>query len=335
LRSELLLRRAHLVLAAIVHIYVHSQPLLSLPIIPQSIGIPLLRISRTLQIPPVLTYSDTVLYNWELRDPYKPISEENIRMSTLLSSTSDEAHFYLTSALIELRGVKALELMRSTMNEAFIGDSTAARRITAYLIKLSNVIEELTQLLVNVKSHCSPTTFYKEVRPWLRGGDGHQEESSSWVFENAELFGLSQPNELSGPSGGQSSLIHSLDTFFGIHKHTHAMTVKGQVNPFLERMKLYTPRHHRAFLNHLEKEPQLRDFVALANSSALEAAYNEAVRQLKLFRDQHIRIVALYIITPSRSADCSSKWDGRGTGGTDVLPLLKSVRDQTLNSLLR
>jgi len=312
----------------------HSRPISDPPVIPQSIGIPLLQVSRSLQIPPVLTYSDTVLYNWELKDSSKPVSESNIQMSTLLSSTHDEAHFYLTSALIELRGVKALDLMRSSMNEAFIGDATAVRRITGHLRKLSSVIAELTDILAGVKVRCSPITFYNKIRPWLRGSESDQLGFPFWSFENAELFGFCQPKELSGPSAGQSSLIHALDIFLGVHRFTHSATVTGQEVPFLERMKLYTPRHHRAFLNHLENEPEMGNLVESCHSPELTYAYNETVHKMKQFRDQHIRIVALYIISPSHASTSRSDVSHLGTGGTDVLPFLKAVRNQTLKSIL-
>lgn len=317
-------------LAALAHLYVHSHPDDANVKVPQSIGVPLLQISRFLQIPPILTYSDTVLYNWTLLDSRYPVSESNIAISTVLSSTPDEAHFYLTSALIELKGVKGLDLMRSAMNEAFIGDATAVKRITEYLESLAAVIAELTDILSNVKTTCSPDVFFSKIRPWLRGSDANR--GGLWHFENADKFGFAQPEELSGPSAGQSALVHSLDIFLGIHKLSHAMLVAGQERPFLERMKLYIPRHHRAFLNHLEKEPQIRELVHKSQSIQLSEAYNKAVHQMKLFRDEHIRIAALYIISPARA--CRMTEEQKGTGGSDIMPFLKAVRDRTQDSLI-
>ena len=69
---------------------------------------------------PVLTYSDTVLYNWcfktnsELRDVVPELN--SIRSRTGLVH---EEEFYLYSARIELRGGEILEMMRMTMDETF------------------------------------------------------------------------------------------------------------------------------------------------------------------------------------------------------------------------
>jgi len=74
--------------------------------------------------------------------------------------------------------------------------------------------------------------------------------------------------------------------------------------------------------------------------AALTEAYNAAVDALRRFRDAHLRIVALYIVGPSHrvaptpaAAATAEVGVGqgmlRGTGGTDSIRFLKSVRDRT------
>lgn len=116
--SEITIRRAHHVLAWILHFYVHTQ-LPSPPpykiYIPPPLAVPLLQVSTQLQLPPVLTYSDNVLYNWDFLhtspadDDIMQPSPDNLRCQTTFTSTPDEAAFYLTCARIELRGVAALD----------------------------------------------------------------------------------------------------------------------------------------------------------------------------------------------------------------------------------
>ncbi|KAG7089182.1 hypothetical protein E1B28_010884 [Marasmius oreades] len=57
-------RRAHLVLTFLLSFYVHTLPPDVPILIPKALSIPLLQVSRYLVMPPVVTYSDTVLYNW-------------------------------------------------------------------------------------------------------------------------------------------------------------------------------------------------------------------------------------------------------------------------------
>jgi indoleamine 2,3-dioxygenase len=328
-QSELLLRRSHHVLAWTMHFYIHSMPPEAEIRIPASITVPLLQVCVQLQLPPVITYSDDVLYNWALKAPSTgPIPAlDNLRILTSFTGTRDEEEFYLASARIELRGVDALEIMRATMDELFVGDAIAASRITRYLHSLVRVLDDLARLLLAVRDGCDPDVFYHQIRPWFNGADSG---SRNWTFEGLEYSGLRVPTELSGPSAAQSSIVHALDTFLGVNHHptpnpvahplsaSHfegasspasapeaaASTATAPVSqpkvPFLTRMRAYMPRHHRNFLRHLGAAPRpLRVAVARMGDAALTEAYNAAVDSLRRFRDAHLRIVALYIIGPS------------------------------------
>lgn len=69
------LRRAHSVLAFLTHAYVHSESRFNASkmdhevVVPRSLAAPLCAVSYILDIPPILTYADTVLYNWRLKVP--------------------------------------------------------------------------------------------------------------------------------------------------------------------------------------------------------------------------------------------------------------------------
>ncbi|KAF8911180.1 hypothetical protein CPB84DRAFT_1812630 [Gymnopilus junonius] len=274
--SEITLRRAHLVLSWIMHFFVHSLP----P-------------SDPLQLPPVVTYSDDVLYNFYIEETKSSDAEDilptesNIRCLTTFTSTNDEAEFYLTSGRMELAGVEALELMRSTMDEAFVGDDIAVRRITEFA------------------------------------------SGKKWVFEGIEQDPtLAEPHELSGPSAGQSSLIHAIDTFLGLTGHSTSANDDGEgfahrffliyyyplsKTAFLQRMQLYMPDIIvPAFTDSKDKE-------AKKNGAAILEAYNAAVMALKEFPRGK----------GSKRNTSSPAAPLKGTGGTDVVRFLKGVRDQT------
>ena len=345
---ERLLRRAHLVLSWLLHIYVHTQPLCPDPIIiPRPLSAPLLAVSRELVLPPVVTYADTVLYNWREVDG-------DIRCVTLFTGTPDEEHFFLTSARIELAGVAALSLMQQSLDEAFVDDAIARRRIASYLRKLAGVVRGLTAILDAVRDGCDPRVFYEHVRPWFRGEDSG---TRRWVFqdERGHAVDFGETRELSGPSAGQSTLIHALDIFLGVdHSTTPApaalarpgpggATKRPHSTPFLERMQAYMPRHHRNFINHLKVVPRpIRKLVMQSGpDEPVRFAYNEAVTALQEFRSTHIRIATLYIINqshrrPTVTVDAHQEvGPAKGTGGTDLVPFLKSSRDDTTNTLLR
>ena len=72
-----LLRRAHLVLSFLGHFYIHST-FPSLNSIPTSIAVPWVAVSDKLGVPPILTYADTVLWNWKLIDPAQGLRAEYV-----------------------------------------------------------------------------------------------------------------------------------------------------------------------------------------------------------------------------------------------------------------
>ncbi|KAG7092997.1 hypothetical protein E1B28_009296 [Marasmius oreades] len=342
--SPVLLRRAHLVLTFLLHFYVQTLPPTAPVLIPRPISIPLLKISKHLDISPVVTFSDTVLYNWDLKTALAPSdfppSLDNLRSQTLFSGLPDEEVFYLSSARIELRGVEALEIMRMTMDEVFVGDDLAVGRTTKGLKRLAIVIRDLRQLLLDVRKGCDPETYYNEVRPWFRGEDSDPLKRK-WVFEGISEEGLEEPKELSGASAGQSSLVHALDCFLGVD--SVRATPDGKPS-FMSRMQVYMPKNHRLFLDHLAKTSRpLRRFVQESNNEELLKAFNEAVLALKEFRDAHMIIVTLYIIGPSKRANTlerekkreeREKQELKGTGGTDLVKFLKGVRTQTAETVL-
>ncbi|KAI9463543.1 Indoleamine 2,3-dioxygenase [Lactarius psammicola] len=356
--SELLLRRAHHVLAWVMHFYIHSLPPDADIRVPAPITVPFLEVCAQLQLPPVMTYSDDVLYNWALKVPSaKPIPAfDNLALS--------HEEFYLTSARIELRGVDALEIMRATMDELFIGDSLAARRITRYLHSLVRVLDDLARILLAMRDGCDPDFFYHFIRPWFNGADSG---ARKWFFDGLDAHPeLVLPDERSGPSAAQSPLVHALDTFLGPASASEAAASDHipPKAPFLVRMRAYMPRHHRNFLRHLAAAPRpLRVAVERTGNAALTDAYNAALAALRRLRDAHLRIVTLYVIGPSHRAPTASRAPTlsvqskgaagavkvgfangtcagsgptllRGTGGTDLIRFLKGVRDRTSEAVL-
>ncbi|KAF5391581.1 hypothetical protein D9757_002506 [Collybiopsis confluens] len=364
--SSVLLRRAHLVLAFIMHYYIHSLPPDVPVVIPRPISIPLLQVAKVLDLPPVITFSDTVLYNWHLKESSAAVRQDLIQSQTLFTGLPDEEAFYLSSARIELRGADALGIMQSSMDEIFVGDEIAINRLTSYLFELAVIINDLKILLLDVRKGCDPEAYYNDVRPWFRGEDSdsylENGQKRRWIFEGAgeyaDLNMLPGDRELSGASAGQSSLIHALDVFLGVnHEQPNKLS-------YMKRMQRYMPHHHRCFLDHLSKNPRpLREFVLSSSSLSsgqstdgrLKDAYNKAVMALKEFRDAHMVIAALYIIGPARRAAAAQTAVGQeqidatqtsdltsptlevaltGTGGTYLVQFLKGVRNQTFRTLL-
>ncbi|ETS64101.1 hypothetical protein PaG_01336 [Moesziomyces aphidis] len=382
-------RRGHVLLSFLAHFYIHSQPRKAdhtvdtaparswLNIfsrkspeelqddqdladelaakfarrVPAAIAVPWVQLSQKLDLPPVLTYATTVLWNWQYIDPTRGLEPDNLRIVETFTGTPSEHHFFFTSLLIEARGVEALQLMRVSLDEAFVADRVARRRIAANLNKLALVLQDLTRLLHDVRNGCDPKIFYWGIRPWFVGSDTVDKgEEIGWHFEGVDPEGVKRV--FSGPSAGQSTVIHAVDVFLDVD-HTRrkerlnrpAVTSNGDARgadaTFMERMSLYMPGHHRAFLSHLrsisfddaddadDEDAVAEDDASAAGSEAeqeqprerphpirslalkaqtdehdegLPAAYDNALTQLKALRDEHMKIAYLYIVAQARGS---------------------------------
>lgn len=356
-----LLRRAHLVLSFLTHFYVHTTRVKP-PIIPPPLSVPLVTVSRLLGLPPVLTYSDTVLYNF-LPNSDAPVSIRNIPTHAIetFTNTRSEEQFYVISAQCEIAGAEALRLMRQSLDELFLADEVAIRRLTSYLRKLAAQIDLIGDITLSMMQHIDPEEFYHLIRPWFRGGDADGPTSLGWVFDgidaasSAESGFINGASLFSGPSAGQSSLIHAIDIFLTVD-HTEDDKIildgepVGQSKPneatFVERMLQYMPGQHRAFLQHLARHPTpLRQLVVERGQTKLSTAYDGALEALKRFREKHMRIVSMFIVQQARRPPSERiqrlvgefqlpPGELRGTGGSPLFTFLKRCRDNTKKAMV-
>lgn len=102
------------------------------------------------------------------------------------------------------------------------------------------------------------------------------------------------------------------------------------------------PPAHQNFLHSLESGPSVREFVLSKGDTSLQATYNECVNAMVSLRSYHLQIVTKYIVIPARqqskknqTSEEPSDQENKGTGGTDLMHFLKSVRGTTEKALLK
>ncbi|KAG9318648.1 Indoleamine 2,3-dioxygenase [Chiua virens] len=353
-----LLRRAHQVLAFLVHFYVHSIPSDSIEgsvLVPRSLVAPLMEVSGILRIAPVLTFADTVLWNWELVDPRLPVTIENMRFGRqLFSGTEAERGFYLGSARAEIIGVQMLHIINDYHCLPNVTDATSICKINRLLAELTSVIREIDDCMQSMRQMVDPHVFYWQVRPWFNGS-ASDPSKPAWIYD-----GVSDTSklDLSGPSAGQSSVMHALDLFLDIdHKlRQRRYPAPSEANKradhgFMERMRRYMPGKHRDYLTYIaEYSHPIREVAQ--STPAVREAYNTAVTALKKLRDGHMRVACLYVVTMSRSTkpppgcpmfamaqrmerEAAKSGPATGTGGNDLSLLLKAGRDATARAVLK
>ncbi|KAK5994918.1 Indoleamine 2,3-dioxygenase [Cladobotryum mycophilum] len=356
-------RRAYSLLSFMAHSYIWGgdSPADRLP---PPISVPLLEISRHLEVPPVATYAALCLWN------YKPlfIDEdidhlENLATLNTFTGSIDESWFYLVSVAIEARGAPIISLMLTAIDAARRDDSAT---VTRCLRVFAERLTDLTNILERMHESCDPTVFYNRIRPFLAGSKNMADAG----LPNGVMYdtgsGDDKYRQYSGGSNAQSSLIQFFDVVLGIQhrptKERHDSVTsatepergrgRGPKHNFIQEMRKYMPGPHAQFLEDVTQVANIREYVEThTDDRQLCIAYDACLAMLSSFRDKHIAIVARYIITPSRQVRARSRSrspeatrqrlnlavasrktqvkNQTGTGGTALIPFLKQARDET------
>jgi indoleamine 2,3-dioxygenase len=291
-----------------------------------------MQVSEELGIAPVLTFADTVLWNWQAIDPARPMSIDNMRFGILYSGTQDEANFYISSAEAELFGVNLIGIIHRYTSMSDAEADEHAEEIQAGLEDMRSVIEKISTAIQSVRNSVDPKVFYEVIRPWWVGSTTER----PWIFEGVAPR---KDYDVDGPSAGQSAIMHTLDVFLDIdHRHARSREIGTPISGgFMDRMRRYMPRTQREFLERLALDPRpIREYARA--SPLLREPYNKVVKELARLRDLHIRVATLYIVTQSKSgARCPFAFrtaPSKGTGGNHVAQLLKASRDATKAAVL-
>lgn len=308
--------------------------------LPPAITIPFLRASERLEVHPIATYAALNLWNWRpLRSDADLTNPDNLVALNTASGTDDESWFLIISNAMEARAGPLIKTMLSALEAVDDHDIPAIIRALEYF---KQSIGEIGKLLERMDERCNPQIFYHNIRPMLAGTMNMEAAGlPNGVFYD-EDNGKGSWTKFRGGSNGQSSLLQFCDAVLSVdHSRSEG---------FHTEMRRYMPGPHARFLDDVEAIANIREYVeSHKNNIALLDAFNGAVASLSGFRDKHIALVTRYIIIPSRMAkpvnsikrrDIASAstmmafekpqtQELRGTGGTKLIPFLRTSRDET------
>ncbi|GAA6229358.1 indoleamine 2,3-dioxygenase 2-like [Lates japonicus] len=321
------LRLAHLALGFISMGYVWQEGQHApAQILPKALALPYWLISRRLGLPPILTYSDSVLANWKLRDPTGEMEIGNMDLIFSFPGGESCRGFFIVSLLVEMAAssgiMGALEVMHAMKISDLIGIQEGLVRVTQSLKKM----KETFKLMHN---HVDPAAFHGTLRIFVSGWRDNPMLPRGLLYEGVS----NEPILLSGGSAAQSSAIQCFDALLCIQH-------EDETGAFLTRMRDYMPPAHRQLIETLCSLPSLRDFLLSRSSSDLCQAYNSCISALVDLRSYHLNTVTKYIIVPgNRTMGCPLRGvctglNATGTGGTSLMVFLKSVRNATQKALI-
>lgn len=308
--------------------------------LPPQISVAFLDAAERLEVHPIATYAALNLWNWRpLQDGIDLCQPQNLVSLLTQTGTDDESWFFIVSNAMEARAGPIITKMLTAM-EAVDRDEPAV--VIDSLKYFQRSIDDIGRLLERMDERCRPQTFYYHIRPFLAGSMNMESAGLPKGVFYDEGHGRGSWRKYRGGSNGQSSLLQFFDAVLGVNH--------SRCNGFHAEMREYMPGPHKRFLDDIEAIANIRGYVdSHQDNRELLTAYNDAVAKLSGFRDKHIALVTRYIIIPSRMgkpaeatgrkdlASVTSKLASEkpasqelvGTGGTKLIPFLRTSRDET------
>ncbi|XP_029306024.1 indoleamine 2,3-dioxygenase 2-like [Cottoperca gobio] len=323
------LRLAHLALGFISMGYVWQEGQQApAQVLPKALALPYWLVSRRLGLPAILTYADSVLCNWKLKDPAGNMEMGNMDLIFSFPGGESCRGFFIVSLLVEMAASSgitgALEVMHAMKVSDLIG-------IQKGLVKVTQSLKKMKETFKLMHNHVDPTAFHGTLRIFVSGWRDNPMLPRGLLYEGVS----NEPILLSGGSAAQSSTLQCFDVLLCIQH-------EDETGAFLTRMREYMPPAHRGLIETLSVCPSLRDFILRHSISDLSQAYNTCVSALVDLRNYHLNIVAKYIILPGikvRTTGCPMSGVGTalntsGAGGSNFMVFLKSVRNATQKALI-
>jgi indoleamine 2,3-dioxygenase len=280
-------------------------------VLPAAIAQPWVGVAARLGRPPILSYASYALDNWRRLDPGGPIELGNLALLQNFLGGLDEEWFVTVHVQIEAQAAAALAALPQ-VQAAAANEDTAA--LAAQLDTIAAALERMNQTLLRMPERCDPYIYYHRVRPFIHGWQQHP-VTYQGVLEHAGT-----PQTYYGETGAQSTIVPCLDAVLGVR---HG---QDELRTYLAEMRRYMPRGHVAFLEQLERNPSVRDFVLKAATTELGIRYDACVAGLEAFRSTHLEYASRYIQKQAQVGVNSTEY---GTGGTPFMRYLKKHRNET------
>ncbi|XP_075932066.1 indoleamine 2,3-dioxygenase 2-like [Anarhichas minor] len=283
------LRLAHLALGFISMGYVWQEGQHApAQILPKALALPYWLVSCRLGLPPILTYADSVLANWKLRDPTGNMEIGNMDVIFSLPGGESCRGFFMVSLLVELAASSGITGALEVMHAMKISDLIAIQK---GLVKVTQSLKKMKETFKLMHNHVDLTAFHGTLRIFFSGWRDNPMLPRGLLYEGVS----NEPISLSGASAAQSSAIQCFDALLCIQHEDEA-------GAFLTSMRDYMPPAHRQQIDALSVCPSLRDFILSNSSSDLCQAYNSCVSALVDFRKYHLNTVTKYIIVAGNRA---------------------------------
>ena len=275
-------------------------------VLPANLAVPLCRVCKLLNRPPILSYDGYALYNWKRFRPNQPIALGNIDTLQNFVHLYDEHWFILVHVEIEATAARILDAVARA--QAALA-ANAPSLVDDAVEKIAGAVTDQVRVLRRIPEKMNPALYYKTFRPYIRFFEDVEYEAEVPGGRVAAGSAARLRMNFRGETGAQSSIMPLLVAFMKI-PHRPSMLTNHLID-----MRNYMPAEHRRLLELVESMPSVRRFASKQN-------YNAVLDAMAEFRSVHYGWAQEYI----------NRWtdDPRGTGGTPYMKWLKQLIDETL-----
>ncbi len=291
-------------------------------VLPANLAVPAWQIGQALGQPPLLTYSNYVLDNWARIESEGPVDLSNVVMQQPFLGGQDEAWFVLIHVAIEAKAGPMLADIPKLMHAASKKDTS---QLLTQLQQVASTWDGMNEIFDRMPERCDPYIYFNRVRPWIHGWKDNPSMKEGLVYEGVQDVN-GKPQVFRGQTGSQSSIMPTMDALFGIG---HA---QDPLRVYLDELHRYRPPAHRAFIERVREESELRSCVSQLQSAEITECYNQCILNATQFRTRHLEYAASYINKQSRNSEGNAA--DIGTGGTPFMKYLKKHRDEAAAQLL-
>ena len=195
-----------------------------------------------------------------------------------------------------------------------------SENIKKELFKILESLQEVNFIFRKMPDKCDPYIYYHRVRPYIFGWKNNPALPDGLIYENC-FDGV--PQFFRGETGAQSSIIPTLDALFNVNHE------RDELRDYLDEMKNYMPPEHRKFIDYVESNSKLSEFID--KNQDLQEVFDLCLSEISAFRSQHLQYASDYIHKQSTKNTLFGAGGSvvRGTGGTPFMRYLKKHRDET------
>ncbi|CAG8459164.1 13389_t:CDS:2 [Racocetra fulgida] len=191
------------------------------------------------------------------------------------------------------------------------------QKLIIALRDINSTIIDINATLQRMHEKCDPYVFYHMIRPYLSGWENEDRLPKGLIYEGVDgndENGDPIYRKYVGASAGQSALIQALDIALNIeHYPTGDLAKVANIRSYIVSQANYDS-------NITISSPD-EDMGMLQGTTEMVRTYNESTNNVNTNNKEANTKVK---ITTTKSIEI------KGTGGTNLIPFLKQMRDETM-----